>query len=391
MPRLRIAYVLNNASFLVSHRLPLVLAARNEGYEVILITGKASSRITEGSANKKLAEVGIRHRRTVFRSSGTNPIVEVVGFFQLIYYLLKFKPDIVHCASPKGVLYGGIASRVCRSHGLVLAISGMGYISATSTEQILTRKAYKKIYMILARFAFNHRNVRVIVQNNDDYALVRKLVLVCESQFVVIPGSGVDLSLFGNYCINKKKKVVLLPARMIRDKGIKEFVIAAKEIKKYEPAWRFILAGAADYDSPTSISEFDLKRWQSEGIIEWMGHVDDMLPLFNEASIVCLPSYYGEGMPKALLEAAAASCAIVTTDTTGCRDAIEVNVTGDLVSPHDSDELAATILALIRDDVRREAYGTNGHERAVSLFSISSVIETTLGIYKKLSSKPSYY
>ena len=391
MAKLRIAYVINNASFLVSHRLPLVLAARNEGYEVILITGRASSATTEDIASKKLAEAKIKHRRTISRSAGINPIVEIVSLFQLIYHLLNFKPNIVHCASPKGVLYGGIASRLCKFQGLVLAISGMGYVTTNSTEQMLIRKIYRKIYMFLARFAFSHPNKRVIVQNKDDHALIRNLGLASESQFVVIPGSGVDLSLFGNYCINKKKKVVLLPARMIRDKGIKEFVIAAKEIKKYEPAWRFILAGAADYDSPTSISEFDLKRWQSEGIIEWMGHVDDMLPLFNEASIVCLPSYYGEGMPKALLEAAAASCAIVTTDTTGCRDAIEVNVTGDLVSPHDSDELAATILALIRDDVRREAYGTNGHERAVSLFSISSVIETTLGIYKKLSSKPSYY
>ena len=389
MAKLRIAYVLNNASFLVSHRLPLVLAARNEGYEVVLVTGKASSVTTESGANKKLAELGIKHRRTVFRSSGTNPTVEIVGFFQLIYYLLKFNPDIVHCASPKGVLYGGIASRVCRFQGLVLAISGMGYISTNSTEQILIRKIYRWLYITLARFTFNHPNMRVIVQNKDDYTLIRNLGLAAESQFVFIPGSGVDLSLFENCRINDKKKVVLLPARMIRDKGIKEFVVAAKKIKQYEPAWRFILAGAADYDSPTSIPEACLKLWQSNGVVEWLGHIDDMVPLFEQAAIVCLPSYYGEGMPKALLEAAAASCAIVTTNTTGCRDAIEVNVTGDLVPPHDSDELAATILALIRDDARRKVYGTNGRKRAINLFSIKTVIDATLEIYKNLSSKPS--
>ena len=388
---MRIAYVVNNVSFFVSHRMPLALAARNKGCEVILITGQASSATTEDIASKKLAEAKIKHRRTISRGAGINPILEMVSLLQLIYYLLRFKPNIVHCASPKGVLYGGIASRLCRSHGLVLAISGMGYMGTKSGEKSTSRRTYRQIYMILARFAFNHPNMRVIVQNKDDYALIRNLGLALESQLIFIPGSGVDLSLFESCGINKKKKVVLLPARMIRDKGIKEFVTAAKKIKQYESAWRFILAGAADYDSPTSIAESDLRRWQSEGGVEWAGHVDDMLPLYREASIVCLPSYYGEGMPKALLEAAAASCAIVTTNTTGCRDAIEVNATGDLVPPHDGDELAATILALIRDDARRKVYGTNGRKRAISLFSIRSVIDATLAIYSNLSSKPFYY
>ena len=390
MAKPRIAYVVNNVSFFVSHRMPLALAARNKGCEIILITGQASSATTEDIASKKLAEAKIKHRRTISRSAGINPIVEIVSLFQLIYHLLNFKPNIVHCASPKGVLYGGIASRLCKFQGLVLAISGMGYVTTNSTEQMLIRKIYRKIYMLLARFAFSHPNKRVIVQNKDDHALIRNLGLASESQFVVIPGSGVDLSLFENCSIRIKKKIVLLPARMLRDKGIEEFVAAAQKVKQVEPAWRFVLAGAADYDNPTAISESTLHSWQSAGVVEWLGHVDDMVPLYREASIVCLPSYR-EGMPKALLEAAAASCAVVTTDTMGCRDAIEANVTGDLVPTYDSDELAATILALIRDDVRREAYGTNGHERAVSLFSISSVIETTLGIYKKLSSKPSYY
>ena len=391
MAKLRIAYVVNNVSFFVSHRMPLALAAISKGYEIILITGQASSAITENIANKKLAKTEIKHKRTAFRSSGTNPIVEIFGLLQLIFYLAKFRPNIVHCASPKGILYGGIAARICLSEGLILAISGMGYINTKSTKQVLARRFFRSIYMILSRFVFKHRNMRVIVQNKDDYALILNLGLARESQFVFIPGSGVDLSLFENCSINSKKKIVLLPARMIRDKGIEEFVTAAKEIKQIEPAWRFILAGAADYDSPTSIPESCLILWQSNGVVEWLGHVDDMAPLFEQAAIVCLPSYYGEGMPKALLEAAAASCAIVTTDIAGCRDAIEVDITGDLVSPRDSDALAATILALIKDNTRRKAYGTNGRMRAISLFSINSVIDTTLAIYDKLSSKPSYY
>ena len=383
MARLRIAYVINHVAFFISHRLPLATAARDAGYEIMLFTGQPASSVMENTAISRLHSASIPYKRSIFRSSGTNPLTEAVGFLQIIFYLLKFKPDIIHCASPKGVLYGGIAARICQIPGLVLAISGMGYIYTKSGKLNSSRKFFKQIYTILARFAFNHRNMRVIVQNKDDLDFIHKIGFAKKSQSILIPGSGVDLSLFSDIGIEDKSEVILFPARMLRDKGIEEFVAAAQKVKCVEPTWRFILAGAADYDNPTAISESTLHSWQNAGIVEWLGHVDDMVTLYREASIVCLPSYR-EGMPKALLEAAAASCAVVTTDTTGCRDTIEANVTGDLVPTYDSDELAATILALIRDDDRRKRYGINGRKRAVDLFSIDSVINKTISVYSEL-------
>ena len=383
MDRLCIAYIINHVAFFASHRLSLAVTARENGYETMLFTGQPASEVMENAAITRLRSASIPHKRSIFRSSGTNPLIEAIGILQLIFYVYRFKPDIIHCASPKGVLYGGIAARICQVPGLVLAISGMGYIYTKSSKLNLSRKFFKQIYTFLAHFAFNHRNMRVIVQNKDDLDFIHGAGLANQSQSILIPGSGVDLSIFSDIGIEDKSKVILFPARMLKDKGIEEFVAAAQKIKQVEATWRFILAGAADYDNPSAISESTLHSWQSAGVVEWLGHVDDMVPLYREASIVCLPSYR-EGMPKGLLEAAAASCAVVTTDTTGCRDAIEANVTGDLVPTHDSDELAATILALIRDDDRRKRYGINGRKRAVDLFSIDAVINKTISIYSEL-------
>ncbi len=332
---------------------------------------------------EQLKSAGVTHRRAIFRTSGINPLIELVGLLQVIWFLFKFRPDIVHCASPKGVLYGGLAARVCRVRGLVLAISGMGY-AYTLVEQHKTVRAFvRKVYDSLSRFAFRHPNMRVIVQNQDDYQAMIDDGSTQASCLRLIPGSGVELSKFKGSSSAAKSRTILLPARMLRDKGVEEFVDAARQIKTIVSDWRFLLAGAAGYANPSAIEVGQLQSWQTEGHIEWLGHVNDIIPLFQESAIVCLPSYR-EGMPKSLLEAAAAGCAVVTTDVTGCREAIEPGVTGDLVPVRDSKALADAILSLIRDDQRRQRYGALGQERARALFSIDSVVTQTIKIYKEL-------
>lgn len=379
----RVAYVVNHAAFFVSHRLPLALGARNAGFDVALFTGQAGSAQMEATAVDQLAAVGVLHRRSVSRSSGMNPFVELFGLLQLIGFLLRYRPRVVHCASPKGVLYGGLASRICRVPAVVLAISGMGYAFTESAQHGATRKLVRRIYGFLVRFSFGHPNGRVIVQNEDDRAALLANGMVRTAQVTLIPGSGVDLSLFANSKSAQKHRMVLLPARMLEDKGVREFVAAALKIKPLAPDWRFVLAGAAGYDNPTAINQSELEQWRASGVVEWLGHVEDMVSLFNAAAIVCLPSYR-EGMPKALLEAAAAGSAVVTTDTTGCREAIEPGVTGDLVPVRDVDALAAALLSLINDEARRLSYGEKGRQRAAHRFSVDSVVQQTVDIYREL-------
>lgn len=379
----RIAFVVNHGAFFASHRLPLAVRAQQEGVEVRLFTGHPGSASMEKVAGKALGEVGVVHQRVGFHSAGVNPLQELWGLLQLIWTLRRYRPDIIHCVSPKGVLYGGIAARFSGAKGVVLAISGMGYAFTTSEKRSLLRSLIKIAYQTFARFSFGHSNLRVIVQNKDDEQSIIANGLALKKDVVLIPGSGVHLENFVGCSAGNKERIVLLPARMIRDKGVVEFIKAAQSIHVDAPEWRFLLAGAADYKNPSAISAEEMENWQREGAIEWLGHVDDMSAWFARAAIVCLPSYR-EGMPKALLEAAAAGCAVVTTDVTGCREAIVDGETGDLVPVRDTEALSKTLLALMRDEERRIRYGINGQKRARERFSIDAVVEQTFNIYQEI-------
>lgn len=380
----RLTFVINHVAFFVSHRLPIALRARSAGYEVRLITGQAGSVEMEAAAEHILADHDIEHARIGFASSSVNPVSELRGLLQLIGTMRRNKPEVVHCASPKGILYGGIAARVLGVPALVLAISGMGYAFTNGERISLKRRAIGAVYRGMARFAFGHPNKRVIVQNGRDAQVVLDSGMATPEQITMIPGSGVNLADFADMTPGRKRPVVLLSARMLVDKGVPEFVEAARRIREDAPDWQFVLAGAADYQNPSSVPRAQLESWEAEGLVKWHGHVENMLPLYDEAAIFCLPSSYGEGMPKVLLEAAAAGCATITTDTPGCREAIVDGTTGDLIPVNDIDRLTDTLRALIRDSERRIRYGQAGQAMARERFSIDTVIDTTLDIYRAL-------
>ena len=378
-----ITFVVNHAAFFVSHRLPIALGARQAGFEVTLLTGQAGSASMEKPAVAALGNAKVPHKRVAFRSSGINPLIELWGLIQLVWHLARNRPDLVHCASPKGLLYGGLAARLCGVNALVLAVSGMGFAFTSAGQGSMLRAFAAKVYRILASVAFRHKNIHVIVQNKDDWATLIDNGLARAEQITLIPGSGVALANFLSAPIEGKQPIVLLPARMLLDKGVVEFVEAARALKAVAPSWRFVLAGTADYQNPSSVSREQIEAWRAEGIVEWLGHVEDIAPLFAKASIVCLPSYR-EGMPKSLLEAAAAGCAVVTTDTTGCREAIIPGETGDLVPVRDSTALAAALRSQINNRDRRERYGHAGRKLAVSRFGVEAVIRQTLMIYREV-------
>jgi glycosyltransferase involved in cell wall biosynthesis len=377
----RIAFVVNNAAFFVSHRLPIAVAARAAGYEVALFTGQAGSKILEASAGERLAAEGITHRRAAFKSAGQNPLVEIFGLMQLAFGLWRFRPDVVHCVSPKGILYGGVAARWVGCPSVVLAVSGMGYMftGASSGLKALLRRAYG----VGARFAYGHASKRVIVQNQDDLSALIESGLASMEEFVLIPGSGVNLKDYEGVTDELREPLVVLPARMLKDKGVIEFAQAAEAVRKAGCDWRFALVGTADYQNPTAVSREQIQGWVDAGTLEWWGHREDMANVFAQASIVCLPSYR-EGMPKALLEAAAAGCAVVTTDVVGCREAVLDGQTGDLVPARDSATLSRALLALINEPQRRASFACAGRRLAASRFGLEAVVDRTLSIYQEL-------
>jgi glycosyltransferase involved in cell wall biosynthesis len=378
-----IVFVVNHAAFFVSHRLSIAKALIAQGVPVRLLTGQGSSPSMEAAAVQELAAAGVWHTRVRFRSASVNPLAELVGVLHLLYFLVRWRPALVHCVSPKGILYGGLAARLARVPAIVLAVSGMGYGFTPGAQRSFLRSFVGMTYKTLARFAYRHSRKRVITQNDDDLTYVIDCRLAKPGETVLIQGSGVDLDELVGAPLEAKQPIVLLPARMLKDKGVAEFVQAAAVLKRNYPAWRFVLAGAADYENPSSISASQLDQWQREGHVEWLGYVSDMSIWYRHASIVCLPSYR-EGMPKALLEAAAAGCAVVTTDVTGCRDAVVAGHTGLLVPARDAVALAEALLTLFKDRECRESLGRHGRERAIQQFGIDAVIAATMHLYREL-------
>lgn len=378
----KILYVVNHAAFFVSHRLPIALAARDEGYVVEIITGQAGSQSMEVLATAKLEETGISHQTISFGSSSLNPITELIGLVQLIKKVNDMQPTLIHCISPKGIIYGGLAARLSKTKNLVLAISGMGFAFTHGSSSSKLRSFLAKIYTMLFIFVLRHPNVHIIVQNEDDRRSVTKLDALSPMRINLIPGSGVQLGKFIHSKIEAKAPIVILAARMLWDKGVGEFIESASQLKKLMPEWRFILAGAADYKNPSSVPIGLLEELNANQIIEWVGYVDDITPYFSEASIVCLPSYR-EGMPKCLLEGAAAGCAVVTTDEVGCREAIIPNKSGLLIPARDASALKNALYLLMSNRELREGFGRSGRALAIDRFGLDAVIKSTLSIYRE--------
>jgi glycosyltransferase involved in cell wall biosynthesis len=388
-PTATIAFVVNDAAFFVSHRLPIAMAALAHGYRVVLVTGSSGRGPTESAAEVVLANHGIPHERVSFTNFGTNPFVELRGVIQLYGVLKRLRPDLVHCVTPKGILYGACVARVWRVRAIVIAVSGMGYAFSNTRKGGVRRSAIATIYLWLARFSYGHRNKRVIVQNKDDLTLLLDQGLARKDEILLIQGSGVDLSRIPIPDYEVKERVVLFPARMIYEKGVIELIEAARILKRSFPDWKFVLAGSADSRNPSSVPPERLAAFQEEGIIEWVGHMSDIAGLFQKASIVCLPSYYGEGLPKSLLEAAAYGCAVVTADSTGCREAILPGVSGLLVPPRTIEPLAQALHGLMADTALRRTFGRAGRELAERSFAVGSVACKTIAAYDDLLGRTS--
>jgi glycosyltransferase involved in cell wall biosynthesis len=241
----------------------------------------------------------------------------------------------------------------------------------------------------LLRLSFGGSNARVIVQNSDDSNLVENSRIVERSQIRLICGSGVDCARFAP--VEEDSELgkagesvrVLLASRLLWDKGLREYVDAARQLLSDGHNAEFLLAGDPDEGNPASVSEHEVRRWVEEGILDWIGHVDNMPELYRSVDIVVLPSYR-EGLPKGLIEAAACGLPLVTTDVPGCREVVTDGVDGLLVPVRDSHALASAIARLCDDPALRERLGKAARKKALVEFDERIVIEQTLNVYREL-------
>lgn len=369
----RLLFVVNELSFFLSHRLEIAREARRRGYEVHVATPKS------GRA-KEIQQQNIVFHPIPLSRSGANIFKEAQSIVSLYKLFRKIRPDIVHTVTIKPVIYGGIAARFARVPALVSAISGLGYLySAAEFNAVALRKFTELAY----RMALRHPRSLVIFQNPDDQAFMIDRKLVTQDRATLIRGSGVDPARFAFSTEPAGAPVVLLAARMLWHKGVREFVEAAEILKGRGSDARFVLAGGVDAGNPAAIPGRQLGEWQQSGIVEWWGHQSDMSGIMDQCNIVCLPTY-AEGLPKVLIEAAAKGRAIVATDVPGCREVVRPEVNGLLVPPKDKVALANALEYLIGNAGVRSRMAIAGRAMVENEFTEKIVVESTLALYEKL-------
>lgn len=364
----KILFVVNVDWFFVSHRLPLALEALKKGYEVHIACG-----ITD--KKEYLESLGFTVHPLNLSRSGTEIKGELKVFGEIYRILKEVNPEIAHFVTIKPVLYGGIASRLLHIGKKVFSISGLGFIFIRQGfKASLVRIAIKTMYTV----ALGGKNSHVIVQNPDDKAVVNSIVKV---PITLIRGSGVDLALYEYKEENNENIKVSMACRLLKDKGVFEYIEAAKILIQKLPNIEFELYGDIDIHNPASLTNDDIEKIKKDGFVNVYGFNSDIAKVFSGSNIIVLPSYR-EGLPKVLIEAAACGRAVVTTDVPGCRDAIEPNVTGLLCEVKDSKSLASEIEKLIIDNHLRNSMGKVGRELAQKEFDIKKVVEKHFEIYE---------
>jgi glycosyltransferase involved in cell wall biosynthesis len=280
-------------------------------------------------------------------------------------------------------VYGTLVARALNVPGILNAVSGLGYSFSGGRTRWLVSRLVATAY----RFALRRPGIRVIFQNNDDIHAFVSAGIVDPAQAVLIRGSGVDLLAFRRTCEPPGPPRVVLPARMLRDKGVAEFAEAARLLRARGSAATFLLAGMMDSANPAGLSHEELRQLQQDTGVQWLGHVADMPALLASSHVVCLPSYR-EGLPKALIEACASGRPIVATDVPGCRDVVTHQVNGLLVRPRDAHALAEALQQLLSDPALRTRMGAQGRHKAETEFDVTAVVRATLDEYRKILDGP---
>ena len=366
----RVLYVVNEDWAFCSHFLERAVAAKQSGYRV----GVA----THCTTRKAFIEShGIEVFPTNMTRKGLNPLRELATIFVLTRIYRKFRPHLVHHVALKPIILGSIANLSMRRVKVFNSPIGMGYVfSSDDTRARFLRPLLKTALRVFLNFRGN----QVIIENRDDYTYLIEHGYIDSNDILLIPGAGVNLDLYKESPEPVQGMTITLIARMLRDKGIEEFVTAATILKDRHPDTEFLLVGDIDNGNPASLSVSQLETWAQTKVVNWIGHQLDIPAILANSNIICLPSYR-EGLPKTLIEAAAVGRAIVTTNVPGCRDVVEHGINGLLVPARDVIELACALETLINDAPMRKRMGREGRKRAVAEFSSEIIIRETLNAY----------
>jgi glycosyltransferase involved in cell wall biosynthesis len=369
----RVLFVVASDWYFYWHRLALAQRIAAAGYDVHVAT-------PSGRFCAAIEAAGLHHHTIEIARQGLNPLRDIRTIKYLTDLYRESNPTLVHHVAIKPIIYGSIAAKITNVPVIINSMPGMGYIFLS--KQPLARMLRPGIATAF-RLLLNRANSRVILENHADMETWVAWGVMRRERIVVIRGSGIDIEVFKPAAEPPGPPLVVLPARLLFDKGVAEFVEAARLLRQNGVSARFALLGEGDPGNPASVPLKQLDEWKKQGVVELLGWHDDMPQVLAQCHIVCLPSY-GEGLSRALLEAAACAKAIVTTDVPGCRDIVRHGVNGLLVPPRQAAPLAEALERLIRDGDLRRAMGSRGRERVIAEFSLETIAAETLNLYAEL-------
>ena len=378
---LKVLFFANTEWYLFNFRLALAKHLRERGVEVVMVS-------PPGPYGEKLEADGFRWIPVPMARRSLNPLREAWLLWRLFCVYQAEKPDIAHHFTIKCVVYGGLASSAARIQGVVNAITGLGYVFIGNDFRA---KILRPLVRQLLRFVIDGHNRRLILQNPDDRQTFLSAGLINDERIRMIPGSGVDTERFRpnpplSTTVSRQCAKVVFAARLLWDKGLAEFVEAAQKLQSAGVHAEFVIAGDPDPGNPASIPNETLAEWRTHPAITLLGHVADMVAFLEDAHVMVLPSYR-EGLPRSLIEAAAAGLPIVTTNVPGCREVVADGVNGFLVPVRDSAALAKAIGKILEDPALAARMGSAGRAKALSEFDERLVFEKTVDVYRELDSK----
>ena len=350
---------------LINFRGALIARMIEEGHEVVACAPDEEPEVLE-----RLARMGVRFRRTPMARAGTNPLHDVHTLLHYRHLMRAERPDVVVAYTQKPIIYGGLAARLWSRARYFSIMSGLGYVFS---EEADGRRWLRSVVSRLYRIGIAQARC-IFVFNSDDHRLMQESGIVSPTQRVMqVPGSGIDLRHFAEQPLPKGPFTFLMMGRLMRDKGVGEYVEAARIVRARHPDVRFLLLTRPETENPTGYTAADLDRWREAGLIEFLPETRDVRPFIASAHAFVLPSFYREGLPRTILEALATGRPVITTDMPGCRDPIRHGVNGLLVPPRDASALADAMEAMIANPQRVTAMAGAARQTAVDVYDVDKV------------------
>jgi glycosyltransferase involved in cell wall biosynthesis len=374
---MKFVFFANTDWYLFNFRLSTALELKARGHEVVMLS-------PPGEFGARFAAYGLRWMTLDMDRASLNPLRELMVLRDLVRILKAERPDLLHDFTVKCSVYGALAARIAGVPAVVNAVAGMGYVF---TSDGLKARVLRPLVKVLMRSTLASGNSRLILQNPDDADAFTSSRMVPLERIRVIRSSGVDTTRFSPVAGEREGGPlrVLLAARLLWEKGIGDYAEASRILRGQGRHVAFLLAGMPDPGNPRSVSHEQAKQWADEGLLTWLGHVDDMPALMRSADVMALPSYYREGVPRSLIEGAATGLALVTTDLPGCREAVpQHGIDGLHVPARDPNALAALLATLDDDRALLRKLAGRARENALAHFDERSVIQRTLDVYDEL-------